>query len=221
MGEAKRRGRGSATRRQDEIVRLYRDDGHTMAEIARGLGISTQRIQQILKRVENQTGMKLERAGAGRVEWQCGDCGEKRMVIRSRTDKIRCWNCAMAELAERQRNLPLLYSDEWYEWIIQARYRGMLWKDILHSLGTPCSYQTVQRHLWRYLCRRHKAAQARGIWEAVAVTATPSFGWLERKAPPRPDELGSPMGLRPLLAEALASPAMPRLAAVGSNPLSW
>lgn len=180
----------AAAQRQDEIVRLYRDDGRTMAEIAKTYGVSTQRIQQILKRVENQTGMKLERAGAGRVEWQCCDCGEKRIVIPSDAAKTRCQTCARAELAETQRNLPLAYPDEWYEWIISARHRGMLRKDILHSLGNEHSYQSMQSHLWRYLCRRHKAAQARSIWEAVAVTATPGFGWLERKAPPRPEELG-------------------------------
>lgn len=180
---------GFSTITEDRIPHILkaRKRGATLQEIGTSLGITRERVRQIILKYEELQGCsievgKIERPKprgprVARIEWRCPNCDaaflDTPSKAKTRKTQRLCGPCA--------RNAKRKVTDAVIEKAIAMRLEGIRWNHIGDIFGT--STQSIQRGIWNYLARRDSLSYSRvdEIWNATTYkNAQPAYNvWIK------------------------------------------
>jgi hypothetical protein len=152
------------------------------------LGVSYQRVQQRIRRMEKQHGERLpvrakpdSRRRGGRVPVICGDCGNVRWVLPSYTTRPaeprKYCSHGCFDLAKR------ILTDDNIKGAIELRREGRMWREIAFALGTW--QQTVQTWISVYLWQRDQPTVpllSESSAPVPGVVVRPAWRWLVNRS---------------------------------------
>jgi hypothetical protein len=148
-----------------EVVEIASRDG--MLSCAKRLGITRQRVHQIIQRYEEETGEQVpryqnvkQRLRKPLVKIACLDCKTTRYVTDWYAKLLKsnvCRDCSY----KRHR----LVSDVEIEAIIQQKLNGSNWFRLALKAGYPANgVAALPAVVFRYLCRNRREADIAALW---------------------------------------------------------
>lgn len=153
------------------MVEDYRN-GMTMPEVGKKFGVTPQRVEQLIKKIENKEGVKIHRHYKHKPKelWSCVDCGKTRKVIvGGRGAKtLRCFGCSLVH-----RALLNALPNEQIEKYISRLMNGEKVTKIAKE--EQRNYQDILSNIWFYLRRNDRLEE----WNILSRGR--SSRWLERK----------------------------------------